>query len=280
MSLKPSVAALAFASLLLGACTETDIEITHDGDAAAVSLGIPSTLTQARAVDPAALELEVSIDNRSVDMNRVEGTARWTGTLTVAPGQYNVEARWFETIDGRADRLVLGSASDLVSMVGSRPVRLAIGSQNFDSSFDIDLDGWFNLHERELDTDPYEFTSPGAEPVMTMMTLGLNLPDELQNDGLDGSNLTATAFVNGLGVPLNRQSDVWIGTTSVATNARAFVRINWYQDSSRQLLFGRSQQAINVGENAVYTPDLSSYRWDYDANSNGRSNLDEALSGN
>lgn len=165
-------------------------------------------------------------------------------------------------------------------MVGTRPARLTIGSQNFDTSFDIDLDGWFNLHEREIDSNPFDFDSPAAAPLTTTMTLALNLPEPLFDARLDNANLTATAFVNGLGVPLDRQGNQWVGTANVTIDARAFIRVNWYQDASRQRLFGRSQEAFSASENATYSPVPESYRWDYDANSDGLSNLNEALTGN
>lgn len=78
---------------MLGACGEPDLELSHHGDEAAVALGLPAILAESRAVVRDALELEVSIGNRSVEMARVENTTRWTGSLNVAPGEYNVQVR-------------------------------------------------------------------------------------------------------------------------------------------------------------------------------------------
>jgi len=80
--------------------------------------------------------------------------AQVTGTLTINNSSVSVQVEYSETLpDGRV--LLLGQSEPIDQMVGNANLTVSISNDQFNYSFDDDVDGISNIVEREQGTDPF-----------------------------------------------------------------------------------------------------------------------------
>ncbi len=275
---RKTASAVALASL--SACSnDSDVKI-DDGHLSA-RLVMPAPLLSARAPDNPSPE--VLLNGNSVPASQNDDSQQWTAGIEVlANRQYQLEVRWQDD-----SSLIFAEASDCFSTAADAPVALTFSSDDYDTSLDNDGDGRSNLDELNADTNPRDVNSPPERLAQSALSLSVGFPEFLRaipDATLD--SFQVRVVVNGLPVTnlvANDDNDGYRGQANVSLSSRAFVIVDWnyrLPDGStvRVARLAQPQQINDSGETA-FQPDQGAYRTDFDRDSDGRSNLDEVVSG-
>ncbi|MEE9334578.1 MAG: hypothetical protein V3U65_10855 [Granulosicoccaceae bacterium] len=251
----------------------------NTADSSNLTLQPPASILAARMVDPSQLRVEVTVDDKSVEMSPV-GDGNFFGNISLAADNANnVEVSWFEYFEERD--LLLAQASKVVTVsAGDTEATITIRSSEFDTnSWDADSDGRSNLSERIEGTGPRDSSDPAAAPTKVAVEIQLNISNSFQAAAVNTDDLTMEAFVNSQSVALTRSGLIWMGGLELNENSDAFINATLFRESGRVLRIGDIGKSVNVGSGGIIVVPDTDFNFEYDDDQDGFFNLDEILNG-
>lgn len=198
-----TVGATLLVSLILAGCTDQKTAPQqssgiNDYMTGEFDLSIPERLKVAREVDLNALFAIITVNGG--EPQRWQESTPFTTTFTVNKGDMlNMEIRWYETLQDSSELLL---ATNTVSQIINGNTSLVVDESDYRENYDDDSDGFFNLVERTLGSNPYdENSTPLNLPDVRIRQIDpLNAP---QIDGLYDQSWNNATFGDVNGDPLS-----------------------------------------------------------------------------
>ena len=264
---------LALSALVLNA--GCDSHPVHDESATGVQLTLPAKIRQVSAIDPAQLSVELKVNNR-IYVTTADASGNRTATVNVpASADSSIEVSWTEIYQGTRIKL---AQQTLTTFVGATGATVAIGDAYVTQGgeFDLDGDGFSNLDERNQGTSPLVSSE---RPDASALNLTVLLPDDVLALQL---GYTVTATRGGNPVVLQKDGNVYSATINgLIAGATEDLSIDINSLTYPGLLLATAQRSVTVSqgtENAL-TVNGTDFTVDFDADSDGDTNLREVVRG-
>lgn len=172
------------AVILLSGC---DAELTPSGELTGntINLDVPEKIRRVSAINLDAVGAVANVNGVDYQMSR--SGSRFQTTITLEPDVtfVGVELRFTETLDsGTVINLAIHPRQTQDVVTGNNLMEFFEGNFNTDV-FDFDQDGFSNLQERNLGTDPLTFSQIERTRALTVrFPLPLNIPEPLDTQAI------------------------------------------------------------------------------------------------
>jgi len=277
--LKKTIAFLCFA--LLTACNSGSdsgngeyINIVQSSESASgIEVTLPEPLRTTLAIDPANLRGVVTVDGAETELVRTS-TGEFTAQVEVpARSNINLSIRFYELYSGQ--ELTLASFQRNYSVGGvDTPLILRAGDYQY-QPHDEDGDGISNFDERKFDTNPLDGSQA---PQITQVRVFVEKPQLLASSSnseyvmelsIGSFNYTGAAgefTLNGRDFSVVNQDPLAAQVRYIETRTGQRLTI-----ATQEFSLSSNQRTVEFG--------ASGYRYGFDQDQDGVSNLDELLSG-
>ena len=163
---------ICFIISLLFACSSANDDsgkVTHDGKNLLVNLATPAAL-----IGPLIQELKANIviDNASPIELLVNPDNTISGTISnVTPGEYDLLITYYVVLSSLQTPLAIVKKS--ITVVAGASTQVTIADGDLDKNIDADGDGYTNLAELNIGTDPHNKNElPGGELILFTVANG------------------------------------------------------------------------------------------------------------
>jgi len=280
--LKKYIALLCF--VLLTACNSGNdsgpnhsdyINIAHNSDTASdIEVSLPQRLRTTLAVDPANIRGIVNVDGTETEMIRNASTGEFTAQVEVpARSNINVSIRFYEIYSGQ--ELTLASFQRNYNVGGVDTPLILRASDYLYQPHDQDSDGVSNFDEREFGSDPLDGSQT---PQITQVRVFVEKPQLLAGNSnseyvmelsIGSFNYTGAAgefTLNGRDFSVVNQDPLAAQVRYLETRTGQRLTI-----ATQEISLSSNQRTVQFG--------TANYRYGFDQDQDGVSNLDELLSG-
>ena len=274
ISLPLAITTLAVAISLTG-CGGQQSAATAD-QVAALAVSVPARIRQTDAVNLSQLSALLTVNNRTPEYLTQAADGTWSTTVMVpANARSTVTVEWFENYEGASLRL---AEQTQTTYVGATAEMLNLGSAYTTQgvAFDQDSDGFSNLDERVLGTDPLVNSD---RPEIASMDLEIAVPEALLS--LIGG-YAVTASVNGADTPLtntDRRYSASVSGLAANTTADVNVAIESVVYPGVTLAVAQKSIALSQGSNNAVSIQSGDFDSNDDYDGDGENNLSELVRG-
>ncbi len=266
------LACCALVSLLNACDSVSDInygEITPDQ----ISIELPQRIRNASAVDITAVTAVATVNG--VEHTLIRNGGRFEASITVPSNStVNVALLFTETLPSGAV-INLARHPTVSTSVGTDNQTLEFFDDAYDtSSFDADGDGFSNIAERELGTDPLVFSNTATQ---RNIVVSFDLPADIP----DPPVTQVIATFAGIPRAVRRTGNRFEVSGTVSTASEISIEVILLQQfNGQRVVLATARQSLGVGIDAETIP-LSSGDFDFneDTDGDGRNNADEIRAG-
>lgn len=235
----------------------------------------PDRIRESFAVDFAQVTGTLTINGQTFLMSRLANNQFQVQIPNIAANSsVSVQVEYSETLpDGRV--LLLGQSEPIDQMVGNANLTVSISNDQFNYSFDDDVDGISNIVEREQGTDPFV----PENSVNRQFLIQFNIPQRINDPAITRPIVLLNDIARATIPPDGDFLIISTGVVPSNTSVDVDIRLNQlFEGQNVQIAQAVSQQDAGEGELFVVLTDQD-FTFEFDEDSDGIINLDELQNG-
>ncbi|OED39075.1 hypothetical protein AB833_16150 [Chromatiales bacterium (ex Bugula neritina AB1)] len=236
-----------------------------------ITVSLPERIRNAAAVDLNAVQAVATVNGEEHILTLNGG--KFQASISVPSNtSFTIRLDFSETLPSGIS-IVLASYQENISVAGTNQT-VEFFDSDYNTNFDNDGDGFSNIAERELNTDPLTFSNT---PTLRTLDVEFNLPSVIPDP------LVTQVIATFSGVPraVRRTGNRFEVAGSVATGSEVAIEVILLQQFNNQrVILAVANQTLDVGVNAeTLQLDDSNFDFDQDPDGDGRINIDELQAG-